>query len=135
MSRRATPRKRAKPAADAPALSPRTALALLVAGMLLGCTVAGWLPEWLAGWLLLVSLWTFGAYWRDKRAAIRAQPRVSERRLQVLALLGGWPGALFAQSLLHHKNRKVSFQQVFWVCAAANAACTLALLRAFSAAA
>ncbi|MFK3845693.1 DUF1294 domain-containing protein [Stenotrophomonas sp. NPDC078853] len=132
MSRRATPRKRAKATADAPALSPRTALALLLAGMLLGCTVAGWLPAWLAGWMLLASVWTFALYWRDKRAATRAQQRTPERTLQVLALLGGWPGALFAQSLLRHKNRKVSFQQVFWICVVANAACTMALLRAFA---
>lgn len=132
MSRRAAPRKRAKPTADAPALGLRTALALLVAGMLLGCTVAGWLPAWLAGWMLLASVWTFGLYWRDKRAATRAQQRTPERTLQMLALSGGWPGALFAQSLLRHKNRKISFQQVFWICVVANAACTLALLRVFA---
>ena len=51
--------------------------------------------------------------------------------LGLIALLGGWPGALCAQSLLRHKNRKVSFQQVFWICVVANAACTMALLRAF----
>jgi|GEM_PF-5532685 len=31
-----------------------------------------------------------------------------------MALLGGWPGALLAQGMLRHKNRKASFQTTFW---------------------
>ncbi|WP_272956342.1 DUF1294 domain-containing protein [Cupriavidus necator] len=29
-------------------------------------------------------------------------------------MCGGWPGALAAQHLLRHKNRKQEFQIVFW---------------------
>jgi uncharacterized membrane protein YsdA (DUF1294 family) len=32
----------------------------------------------------------------------------------MIALLGGWPGALLAQKLLRHKSKKQSFQVVFW---------------------
>lgn len=131
MSRRPAPRRRPVATRPEPRLSPRTALALCVAGGLLACTVVGWLPGWLAVWLLIASLWTFGLYWRDKRAAMRAtQRRTPERTLQMLALAGGWPGALFAQSLLRHKSRKASFQQVFWVCVVANVASVAVLLRA-----
>jgi len=126
---RATPRHRRKP--EPPARPPgRALLALGVVGMLLGCAVVGWLPRWLALWTLLASLVTFAMYWRDKRAAIRSASRTPERRLQLMALAGGWPGALCAQALLRHKNRKVSFQQVFWVCVVANVASVAVLLRA-----
>lgn len=134
MSRPATrrPRRSAAPPRQA-RLAPRTALALLLCGVLLAASVVGWIPGWLAGWVLVASLWTFAVYWRDKRAARRADRRTPERTLQLLALAGGWPGALFAQALLHHKNRKVRFQQVFWVCVVANVASVLVLLRAAAA--
>ena len=59
------------------------------------------------------SLAAFVAYARDKRAAVRGGSRVAERRLHVLELLGGWPGALLAQRLLRHKVRKPRYQVVF----------------------
>ena len=56
----------------------------------------------------------FVLYGIDKRRAIRKQPRISERTLHLLSMLGGWPGAHLAQRLFHHKNLKVSFRLVFW---------------------
>ncbi|AHL75750.1 cold-shock protein [Stutzerimonas stutzeri] len=63
----------------------------------------------------LASLLAFGLYWHDKRSAIRRDWRTPEARLHLVALLGGWPGALLAQQLLRHKTRKLSFQLVFWL--------------------
>src|SRR5205085_3242848 len=54
------------------------------------------------------------AYRVDKSAAQTGAWRISESALHVLALSGGWPGALIAQNLFHHKSRKLSFQFVFW---------------------
>jgi len=60
------------------------------------------------------SLVAFGAYALDKSAARRAARRTPESVLLLLGLAGGWPGALVAQRLLHHKTRKTRFQVVFW---------------------
>ena len=68
----------------------------------------------LAGYIFL-SLGTFAAYWFDKRRAQSGGWRVPERTLHLLALLGGWPGALLAQRFIRHKNRKIGFQIVSWV--------------------
>ena len=51
----------------------------------------------------------------DKSAAVRGGWRTQEVTLHVVALLGGWPGALLAQDLFRHKSRKVEFQVVFWI--------------------
>jgi uncharacterized membrane protein YsdA (DUF1294 family) len=62
---------------------------------------------------LTVSLITFAAYALDKRAAKNSQSRTRESTLHLLALIGGWPGALLAQKMLRHKSKKRSFQIVF----------------------
>ena len=57
----------------------------------------------------VMSAATFVAYALDKSAARRARRRVSEKSLHLLALLGGWPGALVAMLLFRHKRRKLWF--------------------------
>ena len=52
-------------------------------------------------------------YALDKSAARHGQWRVSESTLHLLAIIGGWPGALVAQQLFRHKSRKASFQAAF----------------------
>ena len=59
----------------------------------------------------------------------RGLQRTPERTLQGLAVIGGWPGALLAQGLLRHKNRKAAFQRVFWLCVIANITSVAVLLR------
>ena len=61
-------------------------------------------------------------YAADKSAARRDVWRTPERTLHLLALVGGWPGALVAQTVFRHKTRKVSFRIVFWITVAANCA-------------
>lgn len=62
---------------------------------------------------LAASPVTFLIYAVDKSAAINGSRRTRERTLHLLALIGGWPGALIAQKLLRHKSQKRSFQIVF----------------------
>ena len=59
-------------------------------------------------------------YAADKSAARRDDWRTPERTLHLLALVGGWPGALIAQAVFRHKTRKLSFRLVFWITVAAN---------------
>ena len=54
-------------------------------------------------------------YWRDKRSARKGGWRTKEKTLHTVDLVGGWPGGLIAQRLFGHKNRKGTFQLVFWM--------------------
>jgi uncharacterized membrane protein YsdA (DUF1294 family) len=104
-----------------------------------------WLVIWLAGtWLAICMAWLIGAaffsswqrawwwtlylgvtavmspiclaaYGIDKQQAADQQERISERMLHLLALLGGWPGALLGQQLFRHKTKKVVFRMVLWL--------------------
>jgi uncharacterized membrane protein YsdA (DUF1294 family) len=78
--------------------------------------------NWLFGIYAVMSLVAGLAYWLDKRLAQGGGRRLSERTLHLLALAGGWPGALLAQRLVRHKNRKVKFQLVFWLIVALHVA-------------
>lgn len=91
--------------------------------------MTGGLPAWLGGWIALASLVTLGAYARDKHAAVHGRWRTPESTLQLLALAGGWPGALLGQGLLRHKTAKTRFQAVFLACVAGNGALLALLLR------
>jgi len=71
---------------------------------------------------VVASIAAFVAYARDKSAARAGARRTPEASLHLLAIVGGWPGALVAQRVLHHKSRKVSFQLVFWATVLANCA-------------
>ena len=72
------------------------------------------LPLWLSGLYLLLSVATFIVYAVDKSAAAAGSWRTPESTLHIMALAGGWPGALLAQQLLRHKSTKREFRQVFW---------------------
>lgn len=69
---------------------------------------------------LVLSAVAFVAYAIDKSAARRGARRTPESTLHLLALLGGWPGALLAQQFLRHKSTKASFRAVFWATVVIN---------------
>jgi uncharacterized membrane protein YsdA (DUF1294 family) len=102
--------------------SPALALLLMVfyAGLLGWAAYVGRLSVGLALATLPLSVVTFLAYWRDKSAAERGAWRTSEQTLHGLSLVGGWPGAWFAQRLLRHKSRKASFRVAYWGTVAAH---------------
>jgi uncharacterized membrane protein YsdA (DUF1294 family) len=64
-------------------------------------------------YLLGISLVTFVQYGWDKRQAKREKRRIPEKRLHLLALAGGTPGALLGQLTFRHKTKKKRFQIVF----------------------
>lgn len=80
----------------------------------------GLIPVLVPAWYLLIGLATFLAYFRDKRAALKDEWRVSEGTLHFLSLVGGWPGATIAQQVFRHKTRKTEFRIVFWLTVFAN---------------
>lgn len=72
------------------------------------------------GIAFVLSVVSFVAYGLDKRRAIDDGRRVSERTLHLLALLGGWPGALMGQRQFRHKTKKLPFLIIFWLVVALN---------------
>jgi uncharacterized membrane protein YsdA (DUF1294 family) len=68
--------------------------------------------QFLLLWMGIASGAAFVAHVIDKRAAVRQGRRVPEGTLHLLALLGGWPGAVLAMGLVRHKTRKASFLAV-----------------------
>lgn len=62
----------------------------------------------------MISGVTFFFYGYDKMQARNLEWRVKETTLHVLALSGGWPGALAGQHYFQRKTRKSGFMAVFW---------------------
>ena len=80
-------------------------------------------------YLAAINLLTYAAFRSDKRAALRRQWRVPERRLLLMTALGGWIGALCGQHLLRHKTRKEPFRtQLYGIIAAELVALTVWLV-------
>jgi uncharacterized membrane protein YsdA (DUF1294 family) len=71
---------------------------------------------------LVASLVAFGAYALDKASARAGRWRTTESTLLLMGLVGGWPGAAFAQQVFRHKSRKASFQSSFWLTVIVNCA-------------
>ncbi len=97
-------------------------VAIVFALALLILTALGLIPVATVLIYLGVSCVTFMVYAFDKAAALKGRWRTSEQTLHLLELLGGWPGALIAQSLFRHKSRKLSFQNTFWAIVLLNCA-------------
>jgi uncharacterized membrane protein YsdA (DUF1294 family) len=89
-------------------------LAVLFFAFVGACALTGQLPLAVVGLYAGASLLAFAIYARDKAAAQNGRWRTPENTLHMIALFGGWPGALLAQRVLRHKSRKVSFQASFW---------------------
>ena len=88
---------------------------------LVGCLVIlNKLPVIIFAIYAILSVLTFALYAKDKSAAQSGNWRTSESTLHLFSLIGGWPGAMIAQSVLRHKSRKISFRVVFWVTVIVN---------------
>lgn len=65
--------------------------------------------------VVILSFVTFVAYGFDKRRAQIDGRRVPENTLHLMALFGGWPGALIGQRIFRHKTQKLGFRIVCWL--------------------
>lgn len=63
---------------------------------------------------LFMSVLSILYYGFDKRNSLTNRWRIPEFYLHSFELLGGWPGALLAQNEFRHKNKKPSYQRIFW---------------------
>ena len=71
--------------------------------------------RWVAGVLLGIGAITYWQYAADKKRARAKSWRISEARLHILELMGGWTGAWLAQRSLRHKCSKAGYQFTFWL--------------------
>ncbi len=138
--RAASPDKRPMPRQRQPAVPTAPAgqaLAIGLMGLWLG--LLGWgvfshrLPLWLLGTAVALNVATFVAYAMDKSAARSGSWRISENQLHLLALLGGWPAAWWAQQWLRHKSHKTEFRTVYWATVLLHCAALALLLTRWSA--
>ena len=74
----------------------------------------GKVPVFVGFAYLIISLITILAYAKDKYSAQSNRWRTPESTLHLLSLIGGWPGALFAQKKLRHKTSKSEFISTYW---------------------
>ncbi|WP_213349555.1 DUF1294 domain-containing protein [Candidatus Vampirococcus lugosii] len=61
-------------------------------------------------YFIFINLLGFILFTWDKYKSIKKQNRISEKRLLLLALIGGFIGQLISMILFNHKTRKTSFQ-------------------------
>jgi uncharacterized membrane protein YsdA (DUF1294 family) len=78
------------------------------------------LPLWIFALYVVASLIAFVLYHSDKKAAQTGSWRISEGTLHLIAVVGGWPGAVVAQQVFRHKTSKQEFRSVFWLTIVAN---------------
>ena len=110
----------------------------LILNSLIGCVflaAVSYHSSILAAVYLAFSLVAFILYRSDKRTAQKRTKthsgylgRVPEKNLHLLALLGGWPGALIARAAFNHKTSKAEFIRAFWLTVVINIAITYVLL-------
>ena len=88
--------------------------------VLVGLRVADRLAGSLVISYAVVSGVAFVMYGADKSAARQGRWRTSESTLHMIALVGGWPGAMVARKVFRHKTTKQPFRSVFWCTVLAN---------------
>ena len=100
-------------------------IATLFLAVIYGLVARGRLPLGILVLYLIASVAAAAAYRVDKSAAQSGRWRTAESTLHVLALMGGWPGALVAQRIFRHKSRKRSFRVAFLATVALNCSALL----------
>lgn len=109
-----------------------TIAAIFLAAIAMG-SVVGYVPKAILWLYVVTSICLFVLYFSDKSAAKNDRWRTKESTLHGIALIGGWPGALFAQQLFRHKSKKAAFRQVFWITVVLNVSALIYLLSPYGA--
>ncbi|MGP5273569.1 DUF1294 domain-containing protein [Psychrobacter faecalis] len=79
--------------------------------------------SWLVvAWYAVLGVITYGMYAKDKAAAQNGDWRTPESTLHLLSTLGGWVGALVAQTYLRHKSQKPEFRIAYYLTVIINLA-------------
>ena len=79
--------------------------------------------SWLViGWYVILGIITYLTYAKDKAAAQNNEWRTPEMTLHILSALGGWVGALVAQTYLRHKSQKPDFRLGYYLTVIINLA-------------
>ena len=79
--------------------------------------------SWLVvGWYVVLGIVTYLTYAKDKAAAQNNEWRTPEMTLHILSALGGWVGALVAQTYLRHKSQKPDFRMGYYLTVVINLA-------------
>ncbi|WP_198332471.1 DUF1294 domain-containing protein [Psychrobacter aquimaris] len=85
--------------------------------------------SWLVvAWYAALGIITYGIYAKDKAAAQNNDWRTPESTLHLLSALGGWVGAMVAQTYLRHKSQKPEFRVTYYLTVVINMAGLLFLL-------
>lgn len=85
--------------------------------------------SWLVvGWYAALGLVTYLMYAKDKAAAQSGNWRTPESTLHLLSALGGWVGAMVAQTYLRHKSQKSEFRMTYYLTVLINLAGLIVIL-------
>ena len=79
--------------------------------------------SWLVvSWYIVLGVITYAMYAKDKAAAQSDDWRTPESTLHLLSALGGWVGAMVAQTYLRHKSPKAEFRLAYYLTVIINMA-------------
>ena len=91
-------------------------------GVLILLAVMNKLSWLVVAWYVILGVITYGMYAKDKAAAQSGDWRTPESTLHLLSTLGGWVGALVAQTYLRHKSQKPEFRIAYYLTVIINLA-------------
>ena len=97
-------------------------------GVLILLTVMDKLSWLVLAWYAVLGVITYGMYAKDKAAAQSGDWRTPESTLHLLSALGGWVGAMVAQTYLRHKSQKPEFRIAYYLTVIINLAGLLFIL-------
>ncbi|HSP84225.1 MAG TPA: cold shock and DUF1294 domain-containing protein [Psychrobacter sp.] len=97
-------------------------------GVLILLAVMNKLSWLVVAWYAALGIITYAMYAKDKAAAQSGDWRTSESTLHLLSALGGWVGAMVAQTYLRHKSQKAEFRLAYYLTVIINMAGLLFVL-------